>query len=225
MMFAHSISRASAFAVISFVVAVHGQEADSLVPIAMITHYSDNECSTLDVNSDFQGYYRNLNTKPGTAEADYTYFCDPAILSSYDAVYGIRNLDSCFVNNGGNWYFQPLGFCAAFVMNNETMSVKFSSIDYTTRKTFHSVYSDLECTVPKVLDAAASSGMCFVNDPKGKNGTDKVEAGFFSEIGSYQVIIPDAYNVISTSDACRIPSVLISFIGLFSLSSSIFMGR
>ncbi len=216
MMFTHSISRASALAVIiSFVGAVHGQQADSLVPIVMVTHYSDNECSTLDVNSDFQGYYRNLNAEPGTAEADYTYFCDPAQLSSYDAC----RVYSYFVNNGGNWYFQPLDFCGAFVMNNETMSVKFSSIDYTTRKTVHSVYSDVDCTVPKVLDAAASSGMCFVNEPKGKNGTAKVEAGLFSEIVSYQVTIPDAYNVISTSDACRIPSVLVSCISLFGLSS------
>ena len=53
----------------------------------------------------------------------------------YADTYGIHNLDSCYVDNGGNWYFQPLGFCGAFVMNDKPMSVMFSSINYTTRKT------------------------------------------------------------------------------------------
>ena len=224
MRFAHSNALA---AIISYIVVVRSEsettafDSDSLVPIAMITHYSDTECSTLDVKSDFQGYYRNPDAEPGTAEANFTYFCDPAKLSSHASAFGIHNLDSCYVNNGGNWYFQPLGFCAAFVINNETMSVQFTSIDHTNRTTIHSVYSDLDCTVPKIVAASAISGACFDNDPKGKNGTSKAEAGFFSDIGSYQVIIPDSYNYLgsstTTSDAataCRIPSVLVSFVGL-----------
>jgi len=78
--------------------------------------------------------------------------------------------------------------------------------------------------VPKIVAASAISGACFDNDPKGKNGTSKAEAGFFSDIGSYQVIIPDSYNYLgsstttsdaaATATACRIPSVLVSFVGL-----------
>jgi hypothetical protein len=109
-------------------------------------------------------------------------------------------------------------------MNNETMSVQFTSIDHTTRTTMHLVYSNLDCTVPKIVTASAISGACFVNDPKGGNGTSKAEADFLLDTGSYQVIIPDSYNYLgstTTSDAaaataivCRIPSVLVSFVGL-----------
>ena len=226
MRFTHSNALA---AIISNIVVVRSEpettafDSDSLVPIAMITHYSDTECSTLDVRSDFQGYYRNPDAEPGTAEENYTYFCDPAKLSSYASAFGIHNIDSCYVDNGGNWYFQPLGFCAAFVMNNETMSVQFTSIDHTTRTTIHSVYSDLDCTMPTIVNASAISGACFVNDPKGENGTSKAESAFFLDIGSYQAIIPDSYNYLvstTTSDAaatatvCRIPSVFVSFVGL-----------
>ncbi|KAL7539875.1 hypothetical protein ACHAWF_006534 [Thalassiosira exigua] len=186
--------------------------AQTLVPIAMVAHYADRTCSSLDV-LDFRGYYRDPSAAPGSAEAEYSYFCDPGRMSTYADAFGIRTLDSCIVDNGGNWYFQPLGFCGAFVMNNKTMSVKFTSIDYATRKTVHTVYSDLECTVPTVADAEATSLECFVNSPREKNGTDEVEANYFASIGSYHVVLPDAYNVIPTSTASggRTPSVLISF--------------
>jgi len=223
----------SALAAISNAVAVHGREVfDSLVPIAMVTHYSDDKCSTLDVSSTFQGYYRNPDTKPGTAEAGYTYFCNPAELSSheYTNTYGIRNLNSCLVSNGGNWYFQPLNFCAAFVMNNATISVKFTAIDYATQTSVHSVYSDLDCTIPIWTNSSSTSGRCWhwVNDPTkalANDGTTHQEEvnSFNKESASYQILIPDAYNVvISTSSAAgfRITSVLVSFIGLFSLCSS-----
>ena len=36
---------------------IHGIEGTELVPIAMITHYTDNDCSVLDTQ-DFTGYYR-----------------------------------------------------------------------------------------------------------------------------------------------------------------------
>jgi len=221
----------SALAVISNAVAVHGQDVfDSLVPIAMVTHYSDNKCSTLDVSSTFQGYYRNPNTKPGTAEAGYTYFCNPAELTSheYANTYGIHNLNSCLVSNGGNWYFQPLNLCAAFVMNNATISVKFTAIDHATQTYVHSVYSDLDCTIPIWANSSATSGRCWVNDPTkalaNDGTTDQVAANSFrKEAASYRILIPDAYNVvISTSSAAsfRITSVLVSFIGLFSLCYS-----
>ena len=106
MRFTHSNALA---AIISYIVVVRSEsettafDSDSLVPIAMITHYSDTECSTLDVRSDFQGYYRNPDAEPGTAEENYTYFCDPAKLSSYASAFGIHNIDSCYVDNGGNW--------------------------------------------------------------------------------------------------------------------------
>ena len=205
------VASAAAAAIISCeVVAVHGHK-EGLVPIAMITHYIDTMCSTLDT-TDFRGYYRNPNAKVGTAEANYTYFCNPETLPLADT-YGIHNLDSCYVDNGGNWYFQPLGFCGAFVMNDKPMSVMFSSIDYTTRKTIHTVFSDVNCTIPEVLDAEANSGECFVNDPKEHHGTAGVEANVFASIGSYQVTVPDAYNVIPTSTSSgRYPSILISSI-------------
>lgn len=201
---------------------VHGIEGTELVPIAMITHYTDNDCSVLDTQ-DFTGYYRNPNAVPGTPEANYTYFCNPEMLPSYAAMYGIINLDSCFVDNGGNWYFQPLGFCGSFVINGKPISVKFSLIDHTTRNTIHTVYSDPNCTVPKVLNGEARSGECFDNNPRGKNGTAKVEANAFRSIGSYQVTVPDAYNLIpSSTSSGRSPSFLISFTVL-SLSGAAFL--
>ncbi len=63
------------------------------------------------------------------------------------------------------------------------------------------MYSDLNCTVADVLDAEAYSGQCFVNNPKKVNGTAEVEASVFSSIGSYQVTLPDAYNVIPSFSA------------------------
>lgn len=175
-------------------------DGQDLVPIAMITHYTGKDCLSLDTLN-FKGYYSNSNAEPGTAESNYTYFCNPQLISSYTDTYGIRNLDSCFVDNGGDWYFQPLGFCGAFIMNGKPISVKFTSIDYITRKTVHTVYSDLNCTVADVLDAEAYSGQCFVNNPKKVNGTAEVEASVFSSIGSYQVTLPDAYNVIPSFSA------------------------
>ena len=206
--FAGAAFAAAAAITISFeVIVAHGEER---IPIAMIAHYTDDECSILDTRSDFTGYYRDPNAEPGTAEANYTYFCNPEMLPSYAATYGMNSLDSCYVDNGGNWYFQPLGFCGNFVMNNKPMSVKFTSIDYETRNTVHTVYSDLKCAVPKVTDAKFS-GDCFANNQlAGKNGTAKVEA-FFSSIGSYQIIVPDAYNIIPTSSSSgRNLSVFIS---------------
>ena len=43
----------------------------------------------------------NPNADLGTPEANYTYFCNPEMLPSYAAMYGIINLDSYFVDNGG----------------------------------------------------------------------------------------------------------------------------
>mmetsp|Transcript_882 Transcript_882/g.1258 ORF Transcript_882/g.1258 Transcript_882/m.1258 type:complete len:108 (-) Transcript_882:3445-3768(-) len=96
--FGAAFAAAAAAIIISLkAIVVQGKE---LVPIAMITHYTDNECSILDT-SDFTGYYRNPNAEPGTAEAKYTYFCNPKNVPGYANFYGIHNLDSCFVDNGG----------------------------------------------------------------------------------------------------------------------------
>ena len=52
-----------------------------------------------------------------------------------------------------------------------------------------------------------------MNDPKEHHGTAGVEANVFASIGSYQVTVPDAYNVIPTSTSSgRYPSILISSI-------------
>ena len=189
MRFAHSICSASALAFNIVTIGGQGGSAepeDSLVPIpiAMITHYSDSACSTLDVGTNFhlQDYYRNPDAKPGTAEANYTYFCDRAMVP-YGS-YGIYNIDTCHMNNGGNWYYQPLGFCTNFMHNNDTTSIEFTSIDHTTRITIHSVYSDLDCAVQKFLNEAANSSECYA---------DKHHHGFV-EVGLYQFIIPDAHN-------------------------------
>lgn len=173
-------------AIISCIVlAIRGQQDDngpnsSLIPIGSILHYSDTACSTLNVDSDFHGYYYNPDAVPGTPETNNTYFCDPSTLSSYTP-YGIRHFESCYVDNGGNWYAQPLGLCGAFVNGNETFSLKFWSIDHTTGITQHQVYTDMNCTVPKTEKFTVINNIC--------------QKSIF--VGSYQIVISDAYYLAS----------------------------
>ena len=179
----HVSMRSSALIAIILVVLTFRSQAQSQddddvipIPIASALHYEDTECSKLSTASDFHGYYQDPDAEDGTPEATYTYFCDPAKLSSY-ASYGIYSRSSCYVDNGGNWYSQPLGLCAVFVKGNETFAVKFSSINVTNHTSYHQVFSDIHCTVPKTAHETLKSNVC--------------QKSIF--VGSYQIIVSGAY--------------------------------
>ena len=192
----HSPIYASALATISGIVTIRGQKN---IPIASVMHYADTACSSLNVDSDYRGYYQNSDAKPGSPEANYTYFCDPNNLPSY-ASYGIRHFESCYVDNGGNWYAQPLGMCAVFVLGNETLSVKFFSIDPTTGTT-HQVYSDMNCTgVPKTEKVTLMNNIC--------------QESMFGDMDSYQIMVSGAHYSVESVSTCTTPSPLLFFAGL-----------
>ena len=144
----------------------------------MVSHYVDESCSTLATSKLFRGAFANPDAAAGSAEANFTYFCDPAALSTLSIEYGIRHLDSCYVDNGGNWYSQPLGLCAAFVSEGGPFYVKFWSIDASAGATSHQQYRDAACTTPQSANKTVRNNVCQPSTVPG--------------IKSYQVLVPGA---------------------------------
>ena len=159
----------------------HGRE-EQIIPIASVLHYSDDACTTLDTNPDFKGYYTNTDATPGTPEANYRYFCDPVKLKNGEySQFGITRLSSCYYDNGGNIYAQPVGLCASFfVPSGDTLSVKITSINRSTGEISDEVYFGSECQGdPIATDEDLQNNECL-------NSTVS---------GSYQFVIPDAVNI------------------------------
>ena len=151
------------------------------IPIASVLHYSDDACTTLNTDPEFNGYYTNPDATPGTSEADYRYFCDPIKLKNGEySQFGITRLSSCYYDNGGNLYAHPVGLCASFnIPSGATLSVIITSINRTTGKISNKVYFGSECQGdPIATEEDLPNNECL---------SSTVSAG-------YQFVIPDAVN-------------------------------
>ena len=154
------------------------------IPIASVLHYSDDECSTLDTRESFRGYYTNPDAKPDTPEANYTYFCDPEKLKLGEyAKFGITRLSSCYYNNGGNLYAQPVGMCTSFFPPGgparPSLSVIITSINHTTWEVTDEVYLGPDCEGEPIDGGTYPNNECLPSNIA----------------GSYQFVIPNAVNI------------------------------
>eukprot|EP00322_Chrysochromulina_rotalis_P020997 CAMPEP_0115857128 /NCGR_PEP_ID=MMETSP0287-20121206/15413_1 /TAXON_ID=412157 /ORGANISM="Chrysochromulina rotalis, Strain UIO044" /LENGTH=199 /DNA_ID=CAMNT_0003311333 /DNA_START=80 /DNA_END=679 /DNA_ORIENTATION=- len=145
-------------------------EATTTIRAASILHYTDGKCSTLATKETVRGFF-----SPATSSGS-SYFCDPEAVSNGTLEeFGIKQLQSCFVDNGGNWYFQPLGLCAAFINLDGPFYVKFFSIN--SSMTSHQQFKDAECTIPVSEHKIVPNNVCKLSTVPGEH--------------SYQIIVPD----------------------------------
>ena len=159
-----------------------GRGREEQIPIASVLHYSDDECTTLDTNSTFKGYYTNPDATPGTPEANYRYFCDPVKLKNGEySQFGITRLSSCYYDYGGNLYAQPVGSCASFYApSGATLSVKITSINRSTGEISDEVYFGPECEGDIIEPLTSHQNNECLNS---------------TISGSYQFVVPDAVNI------------------------------